>query len=526
MAPVVQLLAAVSILLIGTAAGRWLRPSTGHSSPSTEIPPQLHLARQLLARLHQALAALAADLSGQAAKLDRFERQLADTPTVDASEARNAVAQLVEANREIRRRVDEAESFLREQSRRLLGSEAAKGIDPATGLADGETLREELDRIVLQRRGRGEPLSVVLVDVDQLRHGNARHGMEAEGQILRNVTGVLRRTMGHADVIARSGHEQFAAVLPGLSSRDAARTAEQARRAMEDAPIEVDEECVTVTGSFGVAELGEGEDAAGLLRRAGAALAVSKRVGNNCVHWHDGRVVRRAKAEPEKPTAAPQRSEPGEGPEQAGPAPLSDESWELGLPQAELESPAGDEVEADPTNSREPASPTPQPKDQATIQNRTGFCQHVHRHVAAAREGGPAVSVVMLEVDALEEIADRFGRRGAEIVLRATERFVLAVARSRDVVARYAPTCFAMLLPGMSQSQATALAEQLRTAIARCALALNGEQIRFTVSAGVAELGGGENLVQLLERAEDGVRQGHLGTAGEPRRVESPAVAG
>lgn len=129
----------------------------------------------------------------------------------------------------------------------------------------------------------GEPLSVLVLDVDHFKAINDTHGHAVGDQVLVDlvtcVGGVLR-----GDPCARLGGEEFAVLLPRRDADAAVRLAEILRRTLERAGVPgAPGASVRYTVSVGVAGLAAGESLAQLLRRADAALYAAKRAGRNRV---------------------------------------------------------------------------------------------------------------------------------------------------------------------------------------------------------------------------------------------------
>jgi diguanylate cyclase len=130
-----------------------------------------------------------------------------------------------------------------------------------------------------------------LVDVDHLNRINERDGRSVGDEILRRLAGVLSETARDCDYVARYHEGQFALVLYGIGSEEAARTAERIRRAVQASCYRPDTPAVEATVSCGIAEAAVGDRSVSLVMRASRALAAAKSAGRDCVFIHDGRTV-------------------------------------------------------------------------------------------------------------------------------------------------------------------------------------------------------------------------------------------
>ncbi|MBF5042747.1 diguanylate cyclase [Aggregicoccus sp. 17bor-14] len=153
-----------------------------------------------------------------------------------------------------------------------------------------ERLREEFRRA--QRYG--DPLSLILVDLDHFKAVNDRHGHLAGDRVLREVSGALRQSVRDTDLLARYGGEEFAVLLPHTSVGGSLTVAERILRdvgalavALEAAaqPAGAPVPPLRVTASVGVSALphrsiGSAEQ---LFRAADEALYRAKREGRNRV---------------------------------------------------------------------------------------------------------------------------------------------------------------------------------------------------------------------------------------------------
>jgi len=141
-----------------------------------------------------------------------------------------------------------------------------------------ETLDREMER---SRRSR-QPLSILMVDVDQFKQINDGLGHLRGDDLLRDVGALLTRVLRKTDVKCRYGGDEFMIILLDTSLVGAQQAAESLRRKVAALPMVVDGKAFTVTVSIGIAEAGPEEPGAtGLIGRADEALYQAKREGRN-----------------------------------------------------------------------------------------------------------------------------------------------------------------------------------------------------------------------------------------------------
>lgn len=157
-------------------------------------------------------------------------------------------------------------------------------VDALTGVANRRSLDTVLARL-LQQAG-DEPLSVAMVDADDFKAVNDRFGHQVGDVVLKEIASLVSRRLRARDFVARYGGEEFAAVMPGLSSEQAALVLERVRRAVAEFPFASGElsQPINLTVSIGVATFpDDGSTPAVLIARADEALYEAKRLGKNRV---------------------------------------------------------------------------------------------------------------------------------------------------------------------------------------------------------------------------------------------------
>ena len=151
--------------------------------------------------------------------------------------------------------------------------------DALTGVANRRTFQETLEHEVSRAKRTGDPLTLVMLDVDHFKALNDEHGHVIGDVMLQKVAATLSDESRDFDTIARYGGEEFTMILPGCSAREGLPAAERFRKAIGRI---VDP--TKTTASAGVATFPTHCDSVdGLLRAADEALYESKRAGRDRV---------------------------------------------------------------------------------------------------------------------------------------------------------------------------------------------------------------------------------------------------
>lgn len=188
--------------------------------------------------------------------------------------------QVLAHNRELAQRISERTAELEQANRKLAELAACDGL---TGVANRRAMEQTLAHEWERCREAGEPLAVVMADVDHFKQFNDRYGhQEGDAQLCRVAQALDDEVAAARELAARYGGEEFALILPGLSIEMAAARAENVRRRAEEVTLAGG---MQSTVSFGVAAWvpTTGAQPIELLRSADAALYRAKRGGRNRV---------------------------------------------------------------------------------------------------------------------------------------------------------------------------------------------------------------------------------------------------
>lgn len=157
--------------------------------------------------------------------------------------------------------------------------------DWQTGLSNRRRFDEALALECARWRRAGEPVALILLDIDKFKAVNTAWGLMGGDEVLHEVGRVLHERPRELDQPSRWGGDEFAVVLPDTNLDGAADLAEDLRKQIEDLEVALDGgPAVRVTASLGVASLPEcAGDEQSLEAAAALALKEAKDQGGNRV---------------------------------------------------------------------------------------------------------------------------------------------------------------------------------------------------------------------------------------------------
>ncbi len=507
-AAISDLLVTLFITSFGIALGWYLRAFMRREEPAQgraeETNPEVQRAKEVLDRLQELAASVAADVGQHSQRVEQINEELSTSNTPETEKVVGAVTKLLQTNRQMQHRLASAEERLQEQARQIETQATAARTDALTGLANRRALDDVLARRLFEFQQLSQPFWMMMLDVDHFKRFNDTHGHQAGDEVLRGVARVLRANAQTADLVARYGGEELVVVFAAPLAA-ATQKADRIRQAIEDARFRFEGIELRVTVSVGIAEIAAREDVAGLLRRADEALYTSKNAGRNCAHWHDGRKIHRIGGEvrpaPENLSRQVHSLEVNgvKASPASGPVPVShSKSAKPATPAPTARTPRAPEPATPPLNALESRF-QPQPG----LANRTAFCTVVSSRLAEWRRGGVAPGTLLLQVDHYAEIAARGDHQLGNLILRSVVNCLTATLREMDMVAQYDEAVFAVVLPGAELPVAIRVAERLRLEITQCMIQTEGGVMPLTVSVGGAEAITTDDGASLLRRTAE-----------------------
>lgn len=198
------------------------------------------------------------------------DKRLAEFNAYEKQDLQNIIdsrtAELSRLNKKLAEKVEEAERNAT--------------TDYLTSLSNRFNFEQQLSNEIARAQRFQEPLSLIVLDLDNFKLINDRHGHPSGDEVLISIGQVLLNCVRQIDVASRWGGDEFALLLPNTSLDQALSVAEKLRKAITSA---LAQRQFASSASFGVVTLAKDESQIDFLRRADNALYESKNSGRNKV---------------------------------------------------------------------------------------------------------------------------------------------------------------------------------------------------------------------------------------------------
>lgn len=155
--------------------------------------------------------------------------------------------------------------------------------DQLTGQLNRTAFDPLFDSLTRSAVRRGEPLSVLLVDIDHFKAINDTQGHPVGDRAIQLVSERMAARLRSADRLFRWGGEEFLVLLPACDGAEAERLSWELCHGRRSQPLPVGALCIPITVSIGVAAWEPGESQQEVLARTDAALYRAKRAGRDRV---------------------------------------------------------------------------------------------------------------------------------------------------------------------------------------------------------------------------------------------------
>jgi diguanylate cyclase (GGDEF)-like protein len=299
--------------------------------------------------------------------------------------------------------------------------------------------------------------------------------------ILREAAGVAKELMRGKDMVARYAGDTYAFILAQTTLHDALPVAERVRSSLEQAELGHGNYPLHLTASLGIAQLQPDETSAELKQRVEEALGAARQAGGNVCYWHDGKGT--------FPVSS--RFKPADSIADASSSPL------VKMFQRKL---TGEDGEEQPKAEEKP-------HDGPVLTGRSLFLANLQRRLTEWKRGGPTVSVFVLRVDQTQQLTERFGPAAEEFLRQVLGRLLEAVTRDMDERCEFQDGIFAILLPGIDEANALAVAERLQSQVRQCKVRMGDGLWNITASIGLAHCSVGPTVVEVMRSAESAMKR-------------------
>jgi diguanylate cyclase len=216
--------------------------------------------------------------------IERTTSQLMLKPIVEA--LITATKDMENAARGLELRLEESKSKTADLQKSVDTLRLETLTDPLTLVGNRQRFDDSLGSMTAAAQASGQPLSLLMADIDHFKKFNDWFGHQAGDQVLRLVATAIKGALRDSDVVARYGGEEFTVILPNAPMAFARMTAERVRQSIAARDVKkrtTGESLGQITISIGVAEFRHGESSVEFVERADACLYAAKRSGRNRV---------------------------------------------------------------------------------------------------------------------------------------------------------------------------------------------------------------------------------------------------
>jgi diguanylate cyclase len=187
---------------------------------------------------------------------------------------------------DLRRNLEHSSSQIEKLRWNLAEAQELGLRDPLTSLSNRRCFDVNLAKEIEEAHTHGTAMCLVMGDIDRFKGINDTFGHQIGDEILKMFAKLLSSNVKGRDTVARFGGEEFAIILPETRLTDAEHLTESIRIQLEGKELAVNNSGAPIgkiTASFGIAQLGERDDADTLIQRADARLYEAKCTGRNRV---------------------------------------------------------------------------------------------------------------------------------------------------------------------------------------------------------------------------------------------------
>ncbi|MEJ2686715.1 MAG: GGDEF domain-containing protein, partial [Gammaproteobacteria bacterium] len=157
-------------------------------------------------------------------------------------------------------------------------------VDSLTGVPNRMAYEEQVEQEYRRWKQAGDPLTMVLMDIDNFKAVNDTYGHKAGDKVLKTIGQLVADNLGNNEFLARYGGEEFVLLLPGADSAHALKVADELCDSVRNCGFHYRGNGVRITVSCGIAGFRDDDGPDAVFERADRAMYRAKKEGRDrCV---------------------------------------------------------------------------------------------------------------------------------------------------------------------------------------------------------------------------------------------------